>query len=296
MAPTKKAKSKRRSARRKAARSPDAPSIDRELSVFAARVKSKERTISRMEGAAQRRAKALRASEERKRLIEAEREALRGTLDVLNGQRKAAVDERALAVRELKDAERVWASLRRRAQKSPALRTVRTVVTSVDARIDTLRKQVASLEKSIAASETSAAGARATLAAAEKERRDAQEAIQKLPNEIRAARGRVSRLLADLQSADPDDVQRFAATEREFRDAVDRLRTHARDNADTVLVRRLLDTKAYDKARERHESAQKKLTAAQAELVKVQADLQNQLQRRDNEIRTRVLKRKSANT
>ena len=280
--------------RRKAARPGAAPSIDRELSAFASRVKSKERTISRMEGAAQRRAKALRAAEERKRRLEAEREALRGTLDVLNGQRKAAVDERVVAVRELKNAESVWASLRRRARKSPALRTVQNVVTSVDSTIDKLRKQVASLEKNISGSEASAAGARATLAAAEKERRDAQDAIQKLPNEIRAARGHVSRLLADLQSADPDDVQRFAATEREFRDALERLRGHTRDSADTALIRRLLDTKAYDKARERHEAAQEKLTTAQAALAQVQAALQDQLQRRDNEIRTRVLKRKSA--
>jgi hypothetical protein len=139
------------------------------------------------------------------------------------------------------------------------------------------------------------AEARGVLAAAEKERRDAQDAIQKLPNEIRAARGHVSRLLADLQSADPEDVQRFAAAKREFRDALDRLRVHTRDTTDTVLIRRLLDTKGYDQARERHEAAQEKLTTTQAALAQAQAALQDWLQRRDNEIRTRVLKRKSPN-
>lgn len=267
--------------------------LDARLSALSKRVHTKEQNIARARVHEHRRAEAQREAGDTIRRLTAERDSLRDTLEVVNSQRRIAADERAAAAREVKIAEKFWSDLQKHARKHESFKATKDAVAAVDSRNEKLRQKVSKLEKQLEAAETKTSDARATLAAREKERRDALDAVQRVPNEIRAARGNLTRLLETLKSPGTDDIHRVAASERQFRDALDELRAHTRGSSDNGLVGGLLDTQALDDARERMEDEAGKAAKIRAELAAVQAELHNNLQSRDNDIRTRVLKQKA---
>ena len=275
---------RRPASNRKAAR----PAADRELAAFTKRLQSKERSIAKLQAAVQRSEKAQHDTEDKKRRLEAERDALRATLDVLTGQRRAAADERVVAARELKQATASWTAIQKRLRKHPHYRAIKAAVSAVDGEVDTLRTEAAALEKQVAQAEIAVSKATARLTEAEQERRQAQEAILRIPNDIRIARRNVARLIGDVQSASGDNPPRAVAAERELRKALEALREHARSRSDTPLVHALVDTRAIDEARARLEEETGTLNARKAELAKAQAALDARLQRRDEDIRTSI--------
>ena len=270
------------------ARAAARPAADRELAAFVKRLRSKERSISKLQAAVQRSEKTQHHTEEKKQRLESERDLLRATLDVLTGQRRAAADERVVAGRELKQSTASWAAIQKRLRKHPQYRAIKAAVARVDREVDGLRAEVTALDTQVAQAEIAVSKATAVLTEAEQERRQAQEAILRIPNDIRVARRNVARLLGDVQSASSDNPQRAVAAERELRRAMEMLRHHARSRSDTPLVHALVDTRAIDEARARLEAATETLTARKFELAKVRATLEARLQRRDEDIRTSV--------
>jgi chromosome segregation ATPase len=280
---------------KKKTKQPSAPSIARKLSTFARRMKDTERRLSRVRGGLERRERARLETEDVVRQLTGERDTLKDTLDVVSGHRTAAADERVAAAEDLKKAQAEWSALKKRFGKHPAFSIARKTAVTVDTRIEKTRQKIAALETKAAAAEAGVENARARLAEAEKERRDAQETVQRRPLEIKAARGQLAKLVAELSTATPDNVHAFAAAERQFQAAVADLKAHT-DARDDRLVRSLLDTAAVDKARSRSEAESLKLSKIRTDLAREQAALQDLLERRDNEIRTRILKQRPAET
>jgi septal ring factor EnvC (AmiA/AmiB activator) len=215
---------------------------------------------------------------------------LRATLEIISGLRTVVSEERAAAVRELKIAEADWAVLQKSAKGHDASATIKAAVDGVDGAIDRLRKDVAAAEKKVEAADGRFSKSRATLATLEKAHRDAHEALQSLPNQIRAARGQVVRLLGDAKSAAPDDALRIVSTERDIRSALDALRAHTRGSADEDLANELLDTKEVEAARATNAKDQEDLDKAKKDLAELKSTLQVRLQQRESDIRGRVLK------
>jgi cytoplasmic iron level regulating protein YaaA (DUF328/UPF0246 family) len=118
--------------------------------------------------------------------------------------------------------------------------------------------------------------------------------MQRRPLEIRTARGELSRILADAKAADPEDVHAFAAADRRFQAAFDELRARTRASEDE-LARGLLDTAAIDRARARAEAQLKKLNALKTTLAEAQTTLQDLVDRREHDIRTRILRHRPVN-
>ncbi len=267
--------------------------IDSELSALAEKVKSKEHSLSLARGHAHRRQVAQRDADSKISRLTSERDSLVNTLDLISGQRKVADDERQAAARDLKAAEADWTAVRNRLRKHASYAAIRDAVDSVDAEIDRLRKKAAGLEKKMSVADGRAATARAALAAVEKERRDAQDALQRLPNEIRAARGQVTRLLGDVSAATPDEAARVGAAQPALRVALDGLRAHVRGAGDDGLARSLVDTTAFKKATARNEREMARLAKARETLTRTQGELQTRIEQRENDIRSRVLKDKA---
>lgn len=265
-----------------------AEAFEKELSAISRKMRSKERDLSRLEGETQRRVEAQKATDEAIRRLTTERDTLQGTLKALQSQRKSAADERAAAKHDLDEVEAIWSGLLKRAKANGAFSRIKGIVNAVDGDLDELRARAAALEKKAAAAEASAMAARNALVLAEKERRDAQQQIERLPSEIRAARGRLSRVLAELRSSDPSDARRVAMAEREVRAAIEALRAQSHGGRESALVRVLLDTTPVEKARARLEAETRALNEIKVGLAEAQAALHDRLQKRDNEVVTRI--------
>jgi chromosome segregation ATPase len=281
----------RKSAKRRqprARRGPATPAAEREVSAFARRVKSKERSLSRLQATVQRRVRAQHDAEARKRELESERDVMRATLDVLTSQRRAAADERRVAARELKQAAATWNAIQKRARTHPQYRAIKAAVASVDRALDRRRAEVSTLEKQVTEAEAATSVATAALTVAEQERRDAQAALQQIPNDIRAARRHVSKLISDLQSVAADNPERVVAAEREVGTALDALRRQTRQVNDTHLVHSLVDTRATDEARARLEAQSQQLAKLKADLATAQAAVAALLQRRNEDVQSRI--------
>lgn len=291
----KKGSAPRRVAGSKAVPGGEAKAVEKKFSAVSREMKSKERDLARLLEEAQRRAKAQLETDEAIRRLTTERDALQGMLKSLETQRTAAANERAAADRDLEEAEAVWSTFVKRAKTNHSFSSIKAVVSAVDGHLDELRTKTAALEKKAAEAESSATAARAALALAEKERRDAQQAIEKLPNEIRAARGQLSRVLAELRSTDPSDARRVAMAERDVRAAIEALRAQSRDGRETGLMHALLDTSPVEKARARLEAETRALNEIKTRLAETQAALQDRMQKRANEVATRIRQRPVAN-
>jgi len=282
---------KPRRASKRAGKTPRAPkALDSQIATLTRKVHSEERRLERMRGNALRRATAQRDTEGRIRRKAIEADALRSTLDLINNHLKVVAEERAAAARDLKAAEKEWIAVQNRVRKHESYAATKDAVTAVDTEIERLRKKAAGLEKTVNAAEARASAARAALAAVEKERRDVQDSLQRLPNEIHAARGQVTRLLGEVSTATPEDAARVAAAQPALRDALDTLRERVHRTGDDALARSLVDTTALKNATARNEMEMERLSIAKAALADTQADLQTRIEQRENDIRSRVLK------
>src|SRR5215813_3418599 len=164
---------------------------------------------------------------------------------------------------------------------------ITAAVATVDAAIQDAATRAAAADKDVAAAQTALAMAQQTSTAADADLQAAGRELQQFPQQVEAARTRLSKLMADAKAAlDAGRVNESFVRFLELRQLLTDLPTLSSKESQDKLVAQVTEKrKAAQTAQEATRSVADKLDKQKAAQAVAQADLKKKQQERDNELK-----------